>query len=181
MFTTYLSLLDGPREKSLVEEIYRNYKNLMFSVSNSILNSPADAEDAVHEAFLRIIKNISKISSADCPKTRAFAVIIVRNIALDMLKKKKHTVSAPAEDFEDVSDLPPAEEEAISELSTELLKDALKRLPKNYFEILTLKIYYGFSEEELGAVLGINSENAGRRLRRARQKLREILKEVGYE
>lgn len=59
---------------------------MMFSKAMSILHNAALAEEAVQESFLKIAKNISKISDPNCSKTAAFIVIIVRNTALDMLK-----------------------------------------------------------------------------------------------
>ena len=52
----YLQMLETPEEKSKFEQIYLEYRNLMFYVSKGILHNQQDAEDAVQEAFLKIIK-----------------------------------------------------------------------------------------------------------------------------
>ena len=36
------------------------------------------AEDAVNDAFIRIIDNLDKIDKIDCPQTKRFVVIIMR-------------------------------------------------------------------------------------------------------
>ncbi len=61
----------------------------MFKVANSILKNTFDAEEAVNEAFLRIAINFSKVSEANQHKARKFAVITVRNVAIDIYNKKK--------------------------------------------------------------------------------------------
>ena len=175
MLALYLAMAESEAGKNLVEKIYYNYRKLMYSVSYSILHDAADAEDAVHEAFLRIIRNISKISEPDSGRTRAFAVVVVKNVALDMLKKKSRTeVPLPEEDvFSDGGGIP--------DLGVEVLKDTLMRLPDAYYEIILLKVFYGCGTDSLASLLGISRESAKTRLRRARQRLRKILEEVGYE
>ena len=62
---------------------------LWLYVSKAILKNNESAEDAVSEAFVRIIKNLDKINEDDRYKTRAFLVIIVRNVSIDILNKKQ--------------------------------------------------------------------------------------------
>ena len=40
------------------------------------------AEDAVQKAFMKVLDNLHKIEEPDCNKTRAFLVIITRNVAI---------------------------------------------------------------------------------------------------
>lgn len=180
MLALYLAMAETDGGKKLIEEIYRRYRNLMYTVSYSILHSPAEAEDAVHEAFLRIIKNVSKLSDPGSDKTRAFAVVVVKNISLDVLRKKSRG-EVMLSDYELLGEEIPSGEDDLSDLGAEVLKDALKKLPDVYYETLLLKVYYGCGTNELASLLGISQESAKTRLRRARQKLRKILEEVGYE
>ena len=53
----YLSKIDAPEDKDKFEKIYIQYRNLMYHVAYSILGSHFDAEDAVHQAFMAIIRN----------------------------------------------------------------------------------------------------------------------------
>lgn len=70
----YLQTIDTAEDRSKFEQLYEQYKQLMFYTAFQILKRPQDAEDAVHHAFLSIAENISKISDSDCPKTRAYIV-----------------------------------------------------------------------------------------------------------
>ena len=54
MLPIFLALLNGETDKRLFEQIYMNYRNQMFAVARSYLPSDADAEDAVHDVFLRV-------------------------------------------------------------------------------------------------------------------------------
>ena len=88
----YLQMLESEDDRVRFEQIYMTYSGLMFCAAKRILKSDADAEDAVHEAFLSIAKNLEKISDIHCPKTRAYIVIIVERKALDIIRKRKHEV-----------------------------------------------------------------------------------------
>ena len=57
----YLSLIDTEEEKSKFEQLYHLYRYTMLHVAVSILKETQLAEDAVHEAFIRIAKNLHKI------------------------------------------------------------------------------------------------------------------------
>ena len=46
----YMMMLETPEEKSLFEQIYLEYRGLMFHVAYEILHNEQDAEDAVHHA-----------------------------------------------------------------------------------------------------------------------------------
>lgn len=60
MLGLYLSLVESEEEKQLIEELYNNNKQVMYNIAFKNLHNSSDAEDAVHEAFLRAIKNIEK-------------------------------------------------------------------------------------------------------------------------
>ena len=67
----YLQTLEAPDEKAKFETLYRTYCGLMVAVAMKLLGNRTDAEDAVHQAFLSILKNMDKISDVDCLKTKS--------------------------------------------------------------------------------------------------------------
>ena len=101
MLGFYLALIDNPSDKETFSEIYNHYRDMMHQKAMSILHNRALAEEAVQESFLKIAKNISKISSPVCSKTAAFIVIIVRNTSYDILRTEKPNDSVPLD--EDIS------------------------------------------------------------------------------
>ena len=63
MLQFYLSMMNSGEDKALVEFLYNEYKQLMFKTAYAILRNRESAEDAVHDAFLRVI-NIYRNSAA---------------------------------------------------------------------------------------------------------------------
>ena len=79
MLIYYLALIDDEPSRSLFEELYLSHRQTMVYVANQILHDQSLAEDVTHDAFLRIINHLEKISDPHCHKTRSFVVLIVRN------------------------------------------------------------------------------------------------------
>ncbi len=169
---------DNDREK--VTEIYKLYSGTMLYIANSILHEIHLAEDAVSEAFIKIINNLDKINIVDCYRTRGFVVIIVRNVAFDMLRRQKRNQTILLEDYSD--DLrydEPAFDNLITRDACDKIAGCIAKLNKNYSDILYLKMELDCSYEEMGKILGISQENAKTRLGRARKALKEELKKEG--
>lgn len=70
----YLQMLETPEEKSLFEQIYLEYRGLMYHVAYEILHNDQDAEDAVHQAFVKIVENIKKMMIRCVPKRMAMSL-----------------------------------------------------------------------------------------------------------
>ena len=65
----YLAVLETEQEKTKFEQLYLTYRQTMFHVANSVLHDTQLAEDAVHQAFLRIMDHMGNISKIECPQT----------------------------------------------------------------------------------------------------------------
>lgn len=160
-------------------QIYKQYYRLMFQVAYSILRNTEDTEDALQEAFIRIDKNISKISDPFCPKTRNFVVIIVKRVALDIMKKKRR--SAIEELSAALSDgIAPSPEKVSEEKSVfEMVKAAIRDLPDKYRECLYLSLIDEYTPEEISDLLEIKKQSVYKRLNRGKKILQDRLAEMG--
>ena len=98
MLVYYLQMLDTPEEKIRFEQIYLKYRGLMYHVADSVLHNRQDAEDAVHNAFLRIVKQFSRFQNIPVKDLAPQIVVIARNEATSLLRKRKD--EAPLEDQE---------------------------------------------------------------------------------
>ena len=65
----YLAAISSDEDKSKFELIYRQYRNLMYYAANQILHNSSDAEDVVHQAFLKIVEILDTISEIKSHKT----------------------------------------------------------------------------------------------------------------
>lgn len=104
MLMMYLSVLETPEEQSKFEELYNQYRKLMYLCAKEILKDDALAEDAVQDAFLKIIYNFHKIGEVNCNRTRTkrFVVIVVENISIDIYRKERKMQRVPLETLEEI-------------------------------------------------------------------------------
>lgn len=96
MLALYLNLIDDDQQWIEFEEIYLTYRKQMFLLAKSFLHNDADAEDVVHDVFLRIatkhMKFIQGLHSAE--DVRNYLLKATKNTALNELKRKgRNTVS----------------------------------------------------------------------------------------
>ena len=165
----YLSTIDTPEERSKFEQVYLKYRDLMFHAANRILHNDHDAEDAVHQAFLSILKHLDKISLAERKKTRAFVVVIVERKAIDLLRNRIRLDETVL--LEEIAAVPAQEKLG--------LEEAIELLPEHYRNILTLKYVTGFTTSELAKMMGITASGVSKLLFRAKEELKEILRKDG--
>lgn len=173
MIAIYLSVIDTEQDKNKFEILYTTYRKLMFYVANRILEDQHLAEDAVHQAFLKIIENLDKIEGVHCHKTKSYIVIIVRNDAIDIYNRRKRNTTVPLEQMEFcISDETYSRSEDL-----DYLTKAVMKLPVIYKEVLTLKYVQELSNAEIAQTLGISEATVRKRLERARHKLEESIKQ----
>ena len=55
MLSLYLSMVETDEQRTLVEQLFFDYEQIMFRTAFAVLHNEHDSEDAVHEAFIRII------------------------------------------------------------------------------------------------------------------------------
>lgn len=113
----YLAMIDSDADKSKFEILYSEYKNLMYYTANRILRNSSDAEDVVHQAFLKVIEILDTISSPRCHKTRALLVTITEHKAIDLYREKQRRNVLPlAEEY--IGAAPTAEIERLAARDT---------------------------------------------------------------
>ena len=174
MLSFYLSILDSEQDQSKLERLYLSYKQTMFYVANRILKDNYLAEDAVHQAFLRIINNLNKIDVIECPKTRGFVVIIVQNTAIDLYNRRKHQNTIPLHEI--TFQACDASDSILSGEYNELEKKIIS-LPVQYSSVILLRYSQGYSVAEIADILGISQDNVRKRIERGKKKLAQMLDE----
>lgn len=124
---------------------------------------------------MRIIVNLDKINETDCHKTRAFLVVIVEHIAIDIYRKRKREDMISFDELElYISDNTGLQDEVVDEVSSAILK-----LPVNYSTVLRLKYSQGYNDAEISEILDITEDNVRQRISRAKKKLGQLLQKEG--
>lgn len=165
-------------QREMLKALYERNRGKMYRIAYSKLGSSEDAMDAVHEAFCRVMTDIDRISSMPPEQQGLFLDIIVRNVAVDMYRKRVNA-PVPAELPEELPDSEPdTEDTVIGNISKDELIRFIKTLPDNQREILEMTCIFGISYEQAAKYLGISENTAYQRIYRARTAVRKFLKEA---
>ena len=174
MLNLYLSVLTSDDDKDIFEEIYINYRQMMYSVAYKILNNTEDSEDAVHQAFVTMADNFDKIKSIPCHELKPYIVIIVRNVSINIYNKNKRKAERAIDIDESNLSI---EIEFFVNIDYEILLEAINRLSLIYREAMYLRYIRELSVKEISKILGISVEGVRKRIERAKKLLKEALEE----
>lgn len=169
-----LSSIESTRPEIDLAALVETYSPLLFRVAHSILRSPAEAEDVVQDAFVRVIEHRRSL-----PAVRDMRVWLVRiawNLAID--RRRRIRPDQLDEAFaQNLAASTMAADEVLDE--TQRLKSVLRELdglPRRERHVLLLSAIEELTSAEMAKVLG-RSESAVRALLfRARARLRERLR-----
>lgn len=152
------------------EALYRRTFPRVFAYVASLLRDRATAEDVTAQAYERAYRKRRGFRSAR-GSADAWIFGIARNAALDELRRRRRRATLDA-DPADVLGATPAEQMETT-LRRETVRAALADLAPRERDMVALKFAGGLSNAEMARVLGLSESNAGTRLHRTIDKLRE--------
>ncbi len=149
-------------------------RDRMFRYAQSLLLSPAEAEDAVHDLLERLWAERARLDG--CRSIDSFVMRAVRNRCYDCLRRRQacgrrddtlagwteRSAAAEAEGWE----------------MRELVRRAMGCLPERQREVLHLKDIEGYPTREIAGMVGCDEAQVRVILSRARNGLREVLKKM---
>lgn len=155
--------------------LVREYSGLLYRVALSVLRNPAEAEDVVQDAFLRVLQR--RHSLAAVIDIRPWLVRIAWNLALDRVRR------ARPDQLDDLfaaglvaAGLPADQALAEAGQIKQVLR-AMERLPKKERQALLLSAMDELSTAEIGDILGRSESSVRSLLFRARAHLRQRLED----
>lgn len=156
-----------------LDSLYRANRGRMYAVAFAILHNEQEAEDTVHDAFVRLAENRHRLHIRSEEESRALLTAIARNAAIDRLRRRDHHSEPLPEQLTDPTDRPAETAEA-----HDLLAD-LRRLPPLYRDVLMLVCVQGYSRRETASLLGITEATVRKRLSRGRELVDDLLQKRG--
>ena len=166
---TRLSRRDDP---AALEVLFRRYAAPAYRLALSLTTAAHDAEDAVQEAFLRVIR--SRETYREGRRFAPWFYTVLRNVCRDQVRRAgpvlaERNEEAPAD---------PASDPAFSVERREAVEAALEafqRLPLPEREVLALRLYAGLTLAEVAAACGSSVEAVKKRSQRGLARLRRSL------
>lgn len=159
-------------------ELVRHYEKFVFNVAYSFTANYDDAFDVAQDSFIKAWKKLSLFKGEASFSTWLYR--ITANTAKDLLAERNRRQHESEADEHIPSQYETPEERAIREENARELRQALDALDPEMREILVLRELEQLSYTEISELLGLEMGTVKSRLSRAREKLREILREQNH-
>lgn len=158
--------------------IMERYASRLTRYGRRYLARDEDIEDVIQDVFLKTYQNMQSYNPAY--RFSPWIYRIAHNAFVNVLRKHKHRTFEFFDFDTFVSPLSfsePREVEAESAKLEKIIEEHLSELAPKYREVIVLHYFEELSYDEIAEVLHIPIGTVGVRLRRARQQLKETLKE----
>ena len=147
-----------------LERMVETYSPMLLRAALTRVSTPADAEDAVQDVFLRVLTHAPRFRDREHEK--AWLLRSALNRASDLRRRRRD--DAPLDELANAAAESPDYGPLLS---------AVRSLPEAYSAVIHLYYYEGYSIKEIARLLALPVPTVGTRLARGRERLREVLKE----
>ena len=190
------SFTDGELIRSFLEGSEEAFNRLVlahqkraYNIAYRFLGNREDADEVAQEAFVRVYRNLHKFRGHS--SFRTWLYMIVLNLARNRYRKMKRRkedmkvsldnplLQDEGEISRDVADETYSPERAMrSKEIQQQVQAALEKIAPDYRQVVVLRHIEGLSYTEMSEILGCAEGTIKSRLHRARQELREYLREL---
>jgi RNA polymerase sigma-70 factor (ECF subfamily) len=159
--------------------LYDCHAPWLLGVCCQYMGNREDAEDVLHDGFMKIILNIGKFKERQPGSLEAWMRKIMVNTALKYIrdhKKEKVIIDLyPGLEIKDDSD--DQNDFDGCDFSKDRLMGLIRELPVGYRTVFNLYVMENYTHKEIGEMLGISENTSKSQLSKARSFLRKRLKE----
>lgn len=163
-----------------IENSYKLYEQKMYQVAYSVLHDPGLAEDAVQEAFIKLMKHnvyFENLESDDCKR---YMITVIKHSSIDIYnkKRKEREIIYLSDEDANIKDIPVQNDED----SLNNIEELISSLPEKYYLVVNCLAIKNLSVKETALELGITEANVRKRFERAKLMLKNLVKgSGGYE
>jgi RNA polymerase sigma-70 factor (ECF subfamily) len=163
-------------EEAAVAGLVSQYAGTLYRVAYSVLRNAADAEDAVQETFVRVLRHRNMLH--EVRDQRVWLIRIVWNVVLD--RKRRMKTRPETDDVAELARVLPAaglsadERVAAAQHHAHVLA-CVEKLPAKERQVLMLSAFEELTSVEIASVLGISESSVRSRLFRARNLMAGLL------
>ncbi len=156
---TEVDILNGTAPSLSVEELYVRYAPLVFRRARRFYD-PHEAEEVVHEVFVRVLERFDGFRAASSPATWLFRV--TTNHCLNRVRDSGRRAELLAEHWEFI---PGSGSQRAGQESEAMFRELWRTLDPDLAQI---GVYYhldGMTHDDIGAVLGVSAATVRNRLK----------------
>lgn len=154
------------------ESLFRMYADKMFGVCRYYTKDYTEAEDVLHEGFIKVFSNISRFRNEGSLEGWIRRIIV--NTALERFRRQNRMFPI-GDEHQEIEDDKGVQVE--SRISADELMEIIKELSPKYRMVFNLYAIEGYSHKEISEKLGISEGTSKSNLARARTILQRKVKE----
>jgi RNA polymerase sigma-70 factor, ECF subfamily len=159
----------GQRDENAMEDLFRRYSGVVYSVALRVLHDSGQAEDVLQEVFMQLWRDPT-VFVQQRGSLGGWLVVVARNRAIDLLRRRKPTDSV--EDVVLASSVNVAEE-AERNTIMQKVRQVIAGLPQEQRNTLELAYFEGLSHTEIASRTGDPLGTVKTRIRQALISLRK--------
>ena len=175
--SSYRRFLDGDDEGMV--DIIRDYKDGLILYLNGYVDNIFTAEELMEETFFKLVTKKPKYTAKYAFKTWLYTV--GRHVAVDYLRRRKKRADLPLDKLENCL----IEEESVEhaylrEEQKITLHRALRELPPDYWRVLYLTYFDGFSNADAAVAMNKSRRQIENLIYRAKKALKAQLEKENF-
>jgi len=167
--------LVSARDENSLQELFRHFYRRTYAAVMAIVRNHQTAEDLTQEAFVRAFNRLDKLREPH--RFGPWLGSIATNLARDHLKKEKRFVWTSDIEQGNPSAQASVEEQLLEREKADTLRESLKSLSPEHYQVVILYYYYESTIEEISSMCAVSEGTVKSRLHRARKKLRSVLQD----
>ena len=182
MLLVCITVFGTDDERVILAEFYEEHMGKCLMAALAVTHNQDWAEEAVQNAFLKIMLQKEKYFSDPGKRTGTLIVIMVKSAAIDILRREKRLDHAMIDDLEEIipNNEPDLLRIAISKEAVERLQYHVSQLDEASQTIFEMKYLLGQTDGEIAVELGLQKNTVAVRIHRLKEALRDIMRKEGY-
>jgi RNA polymerase sigma-70 factor (ECF subfamily) len=173
--------LDG--DQSAFDDLYRRRYSQVYGLAYQLTNDRERAEDLAQTAFLKVIKSLQSLRDGQSVLKYLYRIVV--NQVRDEAKGRKRNpiqylrdlVGRTGDRGEPIDKRPQADAILESRERNEVLRARIAELPTDFKAVLALHHFQAMPVQEIAQLLGLPEGTVKSRLGRARERLRETMRD----
>jgi len=164
------------QDRAAQRQLFEKYSSKMMAICIRYSDTRQDAEDLLQDGFIKVFSKIGSFkrnSALSTWMTRVFINLAINRLNRDKRRFKETSLEDEYVNYDDSDvDLP-------EDVDGQAVLNTMKELPEKYEVVLSLYAIDGMNHREIANLLGITEGGSKSRLSRARNLLRDMLKDKG--
>ncbi len=163
-------MFDKKAHMRFIEKCYQRYEQKMYQSAYYILHHAEQAEDAVQEAFLKLMKSTVYFSDVDSDDCKRYLITVIKHSSIDIYNKKRKEQEIISYSNEDVMI---DRAGGCIEMKEEIdLKELIAKLPPKYYAVVDCLVLKNLSVKETARKLNLTEATVRKRFERSKKMLK---------